>query len=331
MSSSHKPAGKKVAVWAINPFEVETRPGSAVQEELKKWASANDTELQPVHVFYVPSADVPAADRGAWVKRYIPALEKEVTSYLSTLSLPAMRAPKVLIQHGGSTHEAVETLIQYAEDLGATWTLSSSKGRSGIRRLALGSFAETLLLKSTVPVWLFGHGDPKVLDPTRILFSTDFSEVSKNAYESVVAQASKLGANVTLFHCVNLPNEMLTGLGAMGAAGVFPADDYIKSQTAWAKETADRWVWDAQLKGVKVKLVIKEIAPSIATAVLNAATEEKAGIIALASRSGPVAAVLLGSHARQIVRQAECPVWVFGPKVPGTAKDLHDARALSTG
>ena len=37
MSNPNTPK-TKIALWAVNPFEEETRPGQAVVDELKKWA-----------------------------------------------------------------------------------------------------------------------------------------------------------------------------------------------------------------------------------------------------------------------------------------------------
>jgi len=327
-------AGKKIALWAVNPFEEETRPSAAAIDELKKWAEASGFLLQPVHVLYVSSIDAPPDDYGGWVRRFIPAVEVEVSKFLNGMDLPGIQAPKVLVHHGVSIHSAVDALIQYAQDVRAAWILTSSKGRSGIRRMALGSFAESLLTRSPVPVWVFGHGKSAQLTSDRILFATDFSDVSKAAFTQVIDQAKKLGSSVTLFHCVNLPEPVMSGAGAMGVSSPFPIDEYMRDQTEWAKVRAAEWANDAKESGVKVDYVVKEVVPSIANAIVFEAALARAGLIALASTSGAVGAVLLGSHARQVVRQSECPVWVFGPKCAAGAVAVNSevtAKARSVG
>ena len=106
----------------------------------------------------------------------------------------------------------------------------------------------------------------------------------------------------------------MSGAGAMGVSSAFPVDDYLKDQMDWAKTRGEEWVERAKARGVAVELRVKEVVPNVADAIVSEATAVGAGVIALASMSGPVGAALLGSHARQVVRQSECPVWVFGPK-----------------
>jgi nucleotide-binding universal stress UspA family protein len=307
-------SSKKIALWAINPFEEETRPSPAVVQELKKWAEACGYAIQPIHVLYVSSIDAPPDDYGGWVKRFVPAVEAEVSNYLKGMDLPALKEPRVLVHHGVSIHSAVDALLKYAGDVKAEWVLTASKGRSGLRRMALGSFAESLLTRSPVPVWVFGHGKPVSLDTQRILFATDFSDLSKAAFEQVIGQAQKLGSSVTLFHCINLPETMVSGAGAMGVSSCFPIDEYLKDQTEWARLKVAEWTKSAKVKGVTVDFVIKQVVPNIANAIVFEAGLARAGVIALASKSGPIGASLLGSNARQVIRQSECPVWVYGPK-----------------
>jgi nucleotide-binding universal stress UspA family protein len=312
----------KVAVWAINPFEEETRPSPAVIAELRRWAEATGHAIQPVHVFYVSPTDAPPQGHESWIKRFIPALEAETAHYIKGMDVPGMLEPKVLVQRGGFTHAAIEVLVQYAQDLGASWILVSSKGRSGIRRMALGSFAETLLIHSPVPVWVFGHGPADLREPDsrRIFFATDFSDVSQAAFARVIEQARALGARVTLFHCINLPEPMVSGAAVMGVSAGFPVDEYVRDQSEWARKRAADWIRFAAQSGVPVEFKLREVVPSIANEIVTEARRESAGIIALASHSGTVGATLLGSHARQVVRQSECPVWVFGPSCEGVSK-----------
>lgn len=299
MNELNTPAANKIALWAIDPYELETRPNRAAQEELQKWAVATETLIQPVHVL----------EHGAQLVRSIPAIEEELTRYLSTMSLPMTLTPRVLVQPGGSKREAVDILTKYATDEKAGWILVSSKGKSGLGRLTAGSFAETLLLHSRLPVWVFGHGAPKTLDPASILFATDFSDASRSAFDQVLEQAARLRAQVTFVYCIDLPVGILSGVAA---SAVFPPADYMNTQLEWANGVAKEWIARAAQQGVVAKFVIRENVPNISNEILAQAAQAKAGFIAMASTCGPAGAALLGSHARQVVRQAECPVWVFG-------------------
>lgn len=301
------------AIWAINPFDLEARPTASALAELGFWAEATRTKIQPVHVLFVPSADLAQDERGAWVRRYVPAVEAEMARYLHAVDLPSLKPPRVLVQQGGGTRQAVQLLDQFTQDSHASWIIVSSKGQSGIRRLALGSFAECLLTQATLPVWVFGSQCDGPLDATHILFATDFSNESKVAYKRVLEQAERLGASILIFHAISIPPGLTVGNGVMGVAGPSP-ENYLEAEIEWAHSQGFDLAALARKRGVAVQVIVKQIGSSVANAILFEAKAAGAGIIALASHSGTLAATVLGSNARQLVRQAECPVWVFGPK-----------------
>jgi nucleotide-binding universal stress UspA family protein len=316
-----------IAVWAINPFEDETRPGPETLRELRAWAQAQGIRLQPTYVLYVSNSDMAPVNGGTWVRRFAPAIEREANRYLEGMNLPTLMPPKILIQRGGFTGETVDTLLRYAQDLNAAWLITSSKGRSGARRMVLGSFAETLLARSPLPVWVFGHADSVPALPLKILFPTDFSDLSRAAFKKVVEQAGKLEATIRLFHSVRLPESV----GVVGVYQGFAIEDFLQDQASWAKTEGKTWQAFGQSHDVRVELEIDRRSPDLAKAVVDSAQREHAGIIALASSSGPLSAVLLGSQARQIIRQSGVPVWAFGPRWSvaepmSVTSDLLEAR-----
>ena len=306
---AHEPKTQPTLIWAIDPFEVDTKPQPIIQKELRRWLEDTGTALLPVHVLHVPITDLSEEENGSWVKRYVPGVQKELAGYLSSMGFPPMAELKVLVERVGSASEAADVLVKYAQEIRASWILVASKGKSGLKRLALGSFAENLLLKSTVPVWALGHGEMVDADFKRILFATDFSDESRKAWEAVIREAKKIGASLRLVHFVTLPSGMMMGPGGFGAT-----EDYLQGQEDWAQGAAAEWAQVARLKGVATDSVVRQLSVNTAEAIVEAAREFGAGIIAMASQSGPFSAAFLGSNARRLVRQNEHPLWIFGPK-----------------
>jgi nucleotide-binding universal stress UspA family protein len=236
-----------------------------------------------------------------------------MVQYLAGMNIPRLKEPKILIERSGSSLEAARTLIQFADDLRASWITVSSNARSGLKRMALGSFAESLVLRSHIPVWAFGHGEGVSLNLEQIFFATDFSDASKAAFERVLGEAKQVNAKVTLFHVVTLPKSVMA-TGAFGSAAYLPLDDYLDEQQSWAEGISREWLQLGKAQGVSVETVVHAGAVNISETLLAEAASRNAGVIAMASQSGPWAAAIVGSHARDVMRQSKCPVWVFGPK-----------------
>jgi len=302
---------RKLVLWSIDPFETETKPKRAVQEELKTWLEKMAFEVQPVYVLGLSQADLSHEPQGNWLNRYIPLVKKMLTEYMEEMGISQVRKPKIIVEQSSFVSRYIDSLLQYAEESQAQWILVSSRGRSGLSRVVLGSFAESLILKSPVPVWVFGHGDPAQLSLNHLVFATDFSDESKKALNEVVQQARVLNSEIVLFHKIAFPQAMMTGSG-LNPAPYMLVDEYLQDQRKWAEKTAEEWVGEVKAAGVLARYVMETGMRPISETILACAKENDAGLIAMASKSGPVAAAVIGSNAREVIRQSDCPVCVFG-------------------
>jgi nucleotide-binding universal stress UspA family protein len=127
-----------------------------------------------------------------------------------------------------------------------------------------------------------------------------------------LGSAKALGCQVTLLHAIPNPIEpvLQSGVYLLGGGWV-PVPLYMEKE----REKRDKLVNDlasrARKKGIPVSVRVDINAKSVTQSILDAAQSEKADWIAMAAESGPVASALLGSITRQVVRHAQCPVWVF--------------------
>ena len=74
--------GKKV-IWAIDPFEKETRPNPGIIQEFIDWTNAAGYVVQPIHILPVSNIDPNEIDDGTWLQRSVPSAEKVATQYLA--------------------------------------------------------------------------------------------------------------------------------------------------------------------------------------------------------------------------------------------------------
>lgn len=327
---------KQAVVWAIDPFEEQTRPDLTLVRQLMKWARSANLEIQPVYILSLPLDETGDFLEGRGTSANVTAAEEAAESYLRELGFEGSLPVKVIFSDSPSRKECVSALLKFAESqfsslLQPPCIIVSSHGRSGFSRFLLGSFAENLLLQSKYPVLFLNHltDEPtQVRDFNRVLFTTDFSDYSHAAFVDLVSHAKRFHFDITLMHSVSLPAGALTS--DYGVPFTL-AEDYFPNQVKWAKAEGKRWAKLAESYGVPVHVAILEegIGPDIATGILATANKLSIGIIAMASISGPVTSFVLGSVAHNVFRHSRCPVWVFGPKALGPVQKQNHGRVSS--
>src|SRR5437899_2736263 len=133
-----------------------------------------------------------------------------------------------------------------------------------------------------------------------ILYATDFSSHSNQAYFHAVALAEGHGASLTILH-VCQARPVIMGEGMMPAIGVESEDvDYWRRQLEQIRPVND---------GIEVRHVLLEGSP--AEEIIRYATEQAMDLIVMGThgRTG-LERLLMGSVAEQVVREAKCSVLV---------------------
>jgi nucleotide-binding universal stress UspA family protein len=189
--------------------------------------------------------------------------------------------------------------------------VTSTHSHKGLKHFVLGSFAETLLLYSDVPLLFINPNLKGASRPKHILFPTDFSEASKEAFQEVLKLAKSINGNVSLFHKIDFTLPPIIALNTRA----YPL--YKKAFVAEIgskKNTATDWAKIAAAKGIRTKIIIDSKREGSLAEVILAQSKRNPGIIAMAAKSGPVMSALLGSTIRKVVRESSIPVWVLHPK-----------------
>jgi nucleotide-binding universal stress UspA family protein len=204
---------------------------------------------------------------------------------------PEMRGLNVnTILTGGILKEEMEKAIAENQiDL----IILSTRGRTGIRRLVIGSVADVVCRTATCPVLTIG---PDVragenLPFRRILVPTDFSEHSISVLPHVLHFASEYQAAITFLH-------------------VIPADEGVNVNArllaADARRTLKR-VFSKECGEHQPQFLIEFGHP--AEAIVRAAAETKADLIAMGIRPALIPEVhFRAGIAYQVMVEAPCPV-----------------------
>lgn len=302
------------AQWAI---DLETPENQAAQfsksvPPLVRYLMRQGAIIEPVHVLRMAS-NVSTDFTAKWQPEYSIAAEDAMDSRLGEMRITGTMPPKIILSNSLSIREAADALIADAVRSKAQFIIAQTHSRRGMSRMFLGSFAETLLFRSKLPVLLIGKEMKRFNTFKKILFPTDFGNQSRAQLNHVLDTAETFGSKITLFHSVQHPIQPI-GTGFYPAGPLGPFVDYVQRQFQLATKKADTWVEIAQRRGLAMNYIIDEKGQSIWEQVVETAEREGAGLIAMDSQSGPIASTLLGSVARQVVRHAPCPVLVLKSK-----------------
>jgi nucleotide-binding universal stress UspA family protein len=295
-------------IWAADPLEDKSMQGQSIHV-LRDLSKKTGATIEPVYVLSdgLLSLSIPKADL---VKQFKPASERALNALVKKGKISKVSAPKVIVAAPASRGAAVEALDRYAQGKKADLILVNSHGRRGLKRAVMGSFAETLTLHAKTPVLISGPKTKHITKLDHIVFPTDFSRESRKAYEKALELAKKLDAKVTIFYAVlNTIDPIIQSSTALLGGGFVTTRGYVRQIYDKQRKQANQWVADAKTRGVVAEAKFDDDSTSVVDSVLRFAKKSKAGIIAMASKSGAVSAALLGSVGRGIARDAPCPVW----------------------
>lgn len=138
----------------------------------------------------------------------------------------------------------------------------------------------------------------------RLLAPTDFSEVSNAALEHAIILAETFQATIHLLHVVEDP--LSTTLVSDSYA--LP-DNFLEQLENRAQQRLKGLLPDTKLRSLDAQFVVREGSPFVE--IVRYAKENAIDLIVMGTHGrGPIAHMLLGSVAEQVLRKAPCPVLV---------------------
>jgi nucleotide-binding universal stress UspA family protein len=315
-------------IWAVDPYAAEAPALKSAAWALRALTKGISAEIEPIYVVGLTPFDVPLPTTTKVVASLREKGQDELDLVLLRVKLKGMRPLRVITSTSLSQREDASALLDYARDAGASLIVLSSHGRKGVPRFFLGSFAETVALKADVPIFVVHPGIRRAPELKQIVFATDFSEESLNAFASVLEFAKGRKSRVIIYHRLGIPSY-LTLEPVYLPADLYQQeyDDYRKSIEARGKDLVEQ----ATLAGVKADFdLARRGQGSVAEGIIRLAKRLDA-MIAVASQSGAVTSALLGSTTRQLMRGSEQPVWVIHPKASSISKPAQGLRGLPGG
>lgn len=284
--------------------------GSALVREL----GAN---LHVVHVgeidFAIPGPALPGANPLSSETEEARALKRQ---------LEAVIGESISVAFHGRTGRAFDQIVRLAREIHADLVVMSTHGRTGLKRLFLGSNAERVVQHSSSPVLVVRRGGGQQIDDAQpfriqtILVPTDFSSSSKEALEYAVKFGRHFGARLVLFHSFTIPEGLAADPSASGLIQVTveEARTAAEEQMRELAESADfaDMHFDTHVTIGRAAEAICDYAAKHDTDLIVTSTHGRTGFMH----------VLIGSVAEHVVRYAHSPVLV----VPASVKKVEIGR-----
>jgi len=172
-------------------------------------------------------------------------------------------------------------------------------GRTGLRRIVLGSVAEKVVRHAPCSV-LVTRGEATTFK--RILCPIDFSESSRQAVDAAADLARRIRAEITLLHVVEIPVTF---------SGEPTIVEFVADLERRSAHTLDKWAKELRTK-VSTAVTIRAELGSPGAQTLSVLDNDPTFDLVVVGSHGltGIKRILLGSVAEKIVRHAACSVLV---------------------
>jgi len=265
-----------------------------------------DSSLTVLHVVAnLPTMDVPG----------VPLTEVERDRLMAEMRLfagpipPEVRASFLVREASNIRRE----ILGQAQVLMSDLLVIGSHGRSGFERLLLGSVAENVVRTSLCPVMVVPPRAPDAAGDglihggrPRILCAVDFSDASLGALEYAISLAEEADADLTLFHSIEVPPELLEHIPV-------PPDFNVDQCHAAARAACLQRLRELVPASVRTFCHVDTVAAEGAAyrQILRLSAEQKTDLIVMGVHGrGAVDRLLFGSNTARVIRAATCPVLI---------------------
>jgi nucleotide-binding universal stress UspA family protein len=205
---------------------------------------------------------------------------------------------------------AADEILRAADEVGADLIVLGTHGRTGLRRLLVGSVAEAVLRRARCPVLALRSADlgARTVQGVRaILHPTDLSARSEDALRVARALARDLGARLVLLLVV--PSEVIVTGEIPMPVDLQACRDSLEALRRQADGPDLKWPVEVQLRQGEVVVEILDTAKALGCDLIVMGTHGRTGLGRL----------LMGSVAESVLRGADCPVLAVKTPLPTAA------------
>lgn len=298
--------------WAFDPYAEMKETWIKTARLLKKLKKETNAEVQPVYFFgHELMAGLPDASTFSQIDALKPILEKVMASHLKELGIADFQPPRVVPTAGYSQRQDIDSMSHYLNEKGCGLLVLNTHARKGLKRLYLGSFAENALLKVEVPTLFISPHTEKAENFEKVFYPTDFSDQSFRFFKRFLEEPVFPGKKIVFYSKVISPMNTVVEAASHGLGGGWVSIEHLLKDIAGQRtKDSEKWLLEAKKHGLEARAVIDEKPGVLVEDLLKAAEESKADLIVMPSFVSKLETVLVGSLAREVVRNTTLPVLV---------------------
>jgi nucleotide-binding universal stress UspA family protein len=239
-------------------------------------------------------------------KKTAKRLEIETKKLWESFSFKSKNAG-FLISESNSNRDKALALIHFATRKKAKIIVIGAKVKTKNSLSEIGSFAENLISLSPIPVLVIGEAVVKIRPISKILFPTDFSEVSKKTFQKVIKFAKEYKAEIILYHFLNLEAGPLV-YGIPWGFEIKWLDNFWRDQEQLKQKEGEIWKFRAEKQNVKCQFVCDRKVGRLSERIVTVARNYQVDLLAVTVKRGPWSQVILGGQIRELFGHSTCPV-----------------------
>lgn len=300
----------KNILWCVDPNDEQIDTNQTVKALQAFTTGMGDVAITPLYVLSPKSTQLSRFAQTSLVEKLIPWAKKQLENYIS--ELPAsdlnIKSPEVLFNPKHSLRHDVLKAIEFAESIKAETIFCSTHSK---KPWNLGSFAETMVLKSKIPTLLL-QPQARVSEYfDNIMFPTDFSASSKNALKNLLPLAKQWGSQIHIVHQMLNPVDPIleSGVLTMGGGWTSP-ETYNQSIKEYATEEFNHMKDLCSSDNVECHSHLLEPSSFFTQEIVDFASENAIELIAISSSADDYLSVIVGSHCRDLIRNSKIPMWI---------------------
>lgn len=302
---------KTVIIWAIDPYKTEKELLTKSAIYLEKLARDLGAKIKPTYIlsptfFYLPTDFFIPPNMNDFARKAKKDLDETLKRFKSNTFLPGT----VLVDDSNSIRGAANVFIENAKDEGALCIFATTHARRGLPRFWLGSFVETLLMYSPIPVVALNPQTKSATHISSILLPTDLTKGSRKSLEKIIPLAKRLGAKIHILHVLRDLESITFGSESSAQVAYTMYADAFGEIKKSAEKRLNAWIAICSKAGVSCEGIIVNSLESVTDVILKVSKAKKIKLVAMSAVSGPVENILTGGITRQVVRYGQCPTWV---------------------
>lgn len=292
--------------WAVDPLA-----DNVMLQRSAAWALHALTRERPeseIHPIYMvgdwPETIVPQRLKRSYVEKMRAFAEDSMKRITRGIPIENLKSIQIISGHFDSVEQGVRNLISTAVHQDAKLVVAStraSRGGGGPFTLP-GSFVESLIDISDIPLFTVNPGWRYATGIPSILFPSDFSYESREWYLKTLEFAKVMNAKVTLFHKISFPLSQPFD----SAVQIFPEiRETLHKKIKDSQAEAKRWAQIAKQRHVRASVVIdSKMVGSLSEAVMETLKTRPGSVVV----APPISITYPRSTIRKLMKRSLYPM-----------------------